>query len=100
MTQRTFHPTYKSALRVWWAFVWRTALWVFLLTIPFAVILGIAAALKLAAPQDVELAVSLIWIPILCAAQIEAFRRILRLDFPKYSVRLIDNAPSKEKSHE
>ena len=90
MAQRTLEPTHGIALRVWWAFVWRAALWVILLTLPFAVILGMAAALKIASPSDVQTAVSAIWIPIFWAAQIEAFRRILRLDFSDYSLRILE----------
>ena len=91
MTARTIEPTLGLAVRVWWAWAWRWAVLILVPTLPLALFL----ALVKPHPQTSMRIVS--WASLLIAvwAQIEAMRRVLKLDFPSFSVRL-----QEKRSHE
>ena len=82
-------PSWPHALRVWWAFTWRWYLIVLVGTLPVALLIGIVKP-----PQAITLGLISIWAPLVAIlSQVEAMRRILRMDFPGYKVRLLERPP-------
>ena len=90
-TPRTVEaPGWKHALRLWWSFSWRSALWLFALLLPIAIITGVVTALTKPPPEYPLIFSRLIAFPLMCIAQIAAFRQILRIDYKGFSVRAIE----------
>ncbi len=89
MSARTLEPTFRHALRVWWAFTWRSFLAFWVIVIPFGLLVALLRALGLGAGTASKLASTLAW-PIIIAAQVEALRRVLKLDFKTFQVRLLE----------
>lgn len=90
MAERTLEPTYKIAVRVWWAFTWRSALLIVLGALALGILVGLANIFIRADPASIVKLTSLMTPVIFCAAQIEALRRILRMDFSTYNVRILE----------
>ena len=86
MSARAVEPGYRHALRVWWAFTWR---WPVLMLVP---LLPLALGVYVVKPSPAAAMNMIAWAtwPMLFWAQIESLRRLLRLDFKDFSVRLLE----------
>lgn len=82
---RTIEPCWRKSIKVWWAYTWRTALWI---------IVPAMALFALPVPRPVRQVLSLANVALVIWSQIFTFKSILRMDFSGFSVRLVDS-PSK-----
>lgn len=83
-------PSYANSLRVWWAFTWRSALFIGLGAIALGILVGLVRLVIPLSVEGIQRFTSFCTFIIVIGAQIEAFRRILKLDLPGYSVRLME----------
>ncbi len=90
MSARTLTPTYKNALRVWWAFTWRWGVWVGVGCVVLGLVIGGWRALFGMSSEAILRLTSWSTFPLVIGAQLEAFRRVLALEFPGFEVRLLE----------
>ena len=81
MSARAIEPTFRHALRVWWAFTWRTYLWIIL---PPLFIFFLRPSGLLGKLASWAFMAFVVWV------QIDSFRKILRMDFPSFKVRVLE----------
>ncbi len=78
-------PSWGRVARVWWAWTWR---WAVFMLVPAAVLSTLfAAALT---PRAAQVIMNLLAWPIAVLAQLWAFKKLLKMDFPGFRVRLVD----------
>ncbi len=87
MSARTLTPSYKSALRVWWAFSWRWGVWMVVGCVALGLFIGAWRALFGLSSKTILNITSWSTIPLVIWSQLEAFRRILALEFDGAGVR-------------
>ena len=77
MSKAASAPTYGRALRVWWAFTWRWAVGVAVGCVVVGLPIGMFRAMFGLDSQTVLNITSWVTFPLVIAAQVDAFRRIL-----------------------
>ena len=76
-------PSWGKALKVWWAFSWRTAVWMLAIVVPVALLVGLLRAVVKLDPGTAFTIASIIAWPSLIAGQIIAMRQIIKQLEPK-----------------
>ena len=85
-------PTRALAMKVWWAFIWRTFLGVFVVAFVIGVAIGMLGAIGLGRGV-IEVLLRLLAVAIGVGVSIEAMYRILRKRFVGFELALISTEP-------
>ncbi|HEV1993708.1 MAG TPA: hypothetical protein VGR03_05205 [Candidatus Acidoferrum sp.] len=85
-----FAPTLKHATEVWWAWFWRSVLWMLGLSFGLGLLLGVLGASYLVTQANSVVLVMLIWL----AVSAFVLHTILGMTFSHFKLRLVPTAPS------
>jgi hypothetical protein len=89
----TLEPTWGRTIRIWWAWVWRVALWALVLNVGFGFVLGLMGIWETLSPTE-----KFYWSTVMgsisgVGLQLIILKRILVRDFGEFKLLLIARTP-------
>jgi ABC-type Fe3+ transport system permease subunit len=86
-------PTFKRILKIWWSWLWRVCLWVFLTSFVYGFVLGFAGIWK--SLSEAERFRGSFWAACVAGLVIQplVLRKILKKDFGEFRVVLLGKQP-------
>ena len=89
MELKPLEDGWRHALRLWWSFTWRWPLYLLVPLVPIAMLIALATSPE----RAISLVMPLGW-PLVIGAQVFTFRRLLRLEYKGFRIRVLEpNTP-------